>query len=304
MTKRALVTGGTGFIGTHLVTRLCSEGWEVHQVVRDAGRLDRQAMPNLTSRAFSPTVDSLAGILTTAKPDVVFHLATLFVAQHTPADVASLIDSNVRFGALLLEAMNLSGTRNLVNAGTAWQHYEDSSYSPTSLYAATKQAFESILKFYTDTDRVRSVTLKLFDTYGPHDRRRKVFHVLRQAAASGETIEMSPGEQRLNLVYIDDVISAFLEAARLMADSSKPNNVTYAVGAERVIRLKDLVAEYAAVTGRTFNIKWGAKPYREREVMTPWTKGERLPGWSPAVSLQEGIRRMETLDAKPPAGPR
>ena len=296
------MTGGTGFVGRHLVKKLCSDGWEVHRLVR--GQQDDKSLPNLTSHFFSPTVDSLAGILSAARPEVVFHLATLFIAQHERDDVGPLIDSNVRFGSLLLEAMSSSGMKNLVNTGTAWQHFEGASYSPTSLYAATKQAFEAILTFYTATDRVRCTTLKLFDTYGPNDRRRKLFNVLREAAASGETLEMSPGEQEINLVYIDDVVKAFLRAAGLITGSSQPTNATYAVGADRVVRLRDLVSEYANITGRSLNIKWGARPYREREIITPWNGGERLPGWAPSVSLQEGIRRMEGMDSKQPAGSR
>jgi nucleoside-diphosphate-sugar epimerase len=226
------------------------------------------------------------------RPSVVFHLASLFLAQHEVADVTPLLTSNVLFGTQLAEAMAANGVTRLVNTGTSWQHYENADYDPVCLYAATKQAFEDILAHYVSVCGLRAVTLKLFDTYGPDDPRPKLFTLLRKVAESQQPLAMSPGDQMIDLVYIDDVVDAFLAAAGRLEGGSVANHERYAVSSGRPIRLRDLVALYGRVAGVPMPIEWGKRPYRPREVMTTWDRGNPPPGWAPKVGLEDGIARM------------
>jgi len=101
---------------------------------------------------------------------------------------------------------------------------------------------------------------------------------------------MSPGEQLLELVYIDDVVNAFITAAKRLFDGKVQTHERYAVSSGQPIRLRELVEMYQHVTGRNLEIAWGGHPYREREVMIPWSRGERLPGWEPVIGPEEGIK--------------
>lgn len=291
--QRALVTGATGFIGGNLTRALLDQGWRVSCLVRpgtDPGRLPKGA--DLIVYDQQHGIRGLAGLLSELQPAVVFHMASRFLAAHAPEDIPDLVASNIQFGAELLEAMTLSQTSLLVNAGTSWQHYQSRAYSPVNLYAATKQALEALLQYYVEAGGVRCVTLKLFDTYGPNDPRPKLFHLLGRVAASSETLAMSPGEQLIDLVHIDDVIQAFLLAAQRLLAGEVVSAESYGVSSGRPIPLRELVAIYAQVSGRRLNIEWGGRPYRNREVMKPWSTGPGLPGWHPCVSLEEGIRRL------------
>ena len=191
--------------------------------------------------------------------------------------------------------MAVNGLQRLVNTGTSWQHYENKEYSPVCLYAATKQAFKAILQYYTETSSLKAITLKLFDTYGPDDPRQKLFTMLRKIARDQTPLAMSPGEQMIDLVYIDDVLDAFIIAADLLEHASVPEHGEYAVSSGAVIKLKDLVALYSRIIDRPLPITWSGRPYRPREVMTPWSGGSPLPGWRPKIKLEEGIMRMERL---------
>jgi nucleoside-diphosphate-sugar epimerase len=294
---RALVTGATGYIGGRLAHRLFAEGWNVHVLVRPAS--DRSALRDpsvhLTAHTHDGSTDDLIRIMEAIRPAVVFHLSSLFLAQHQSRDVEPLIRSNVLFSTQLTEAMAVNGLTNLVNTGTSWQHYENREYSPVCLYAATKQAFEAILQFYTETSSLKVITLKLFDTYGPDDPRQKLFATLRKIARDQTPLAMSPGEQMIDLVYIDDVLDAFLIAADLLERDNVPKLREYAVSSGAVVKLRDLVALYGRIIGRPLPIKWSGRPYRPREMMNPWSGGVVLPGWRPKVELEAGIRRMEHL---------
>jgi nucleoside-diphosphate-sugar epimerase len=294
--RKALITGGTGFIGSALCSRLVADGWDVHLVVRsesDLSLLDG-ILKRVTLHVHDGSTEGMQLIVRKATPATVFHLASLFLAEHKPADIEPLIRSNITFGTQLLEAMTANGITELVNTGTSWQHFESREYDPVCLYAATKQAFESILTFYVNATPLRAITLKLFDTYGPNDPRNKLFSLLRRAANTQVPLAMSPGEQLVDLVYLDDAVEAYLAAVRRL-NELEVNQEAYAVSSESPIMLKEVVHIYGSIRGVSVPVEWGHRPYRLREVMIPWNKGQTLPGWQPKTSIEEGIRRMEGI---------
>lgn len=294
--KVALVTGATGFVGSHLAKRLINEGWDTHIIVRQQSKLDIiSEIKGITVHIYDGTTEGMLDILSKSNPMVVFHLTSLFLVQHQSNDIESLIKSNILFGTQLVEAMVKKEIYNLVNTGTSWQHYNNEDYNPVNLYAATKQAFESILKFYLETTPLRAITLKLYDTYGHNDPRPKLFNLLKKVAEENKPLAMSPGEQLIDIVYIDDVVDAFVMAAERLLNDKMEHYENYAVSSGKPIKLKELVKIYEEVTCKKLPIEWGGRPYRPREVMVPWNKGRLLPGWSVKIGLEEGIRKIGLL---------
>ncbi|MBP0015937.1 MAG: NAD(P)-dependent oxidoreductase [Cyanobacteria bacterium SBLK] len=293
-----LVTGATGFIGKNLVAALIHKGYEVHALVRptsdarDLQLLDKQ----IKLHSHKGSTEQLLDIFARVKPDLVFHLASLFVAEHRSSQVQDLIQSNILFGTQLLESMVENGVSKLINTGTSWQHYniniEDSIYNPVCLYAATKQAFEAIIKYYSEAKGIHVMTLKLSDTYGPGDKRKKLFYHLKKAAIEGKPLKMSLGEQFLDLVYIDDAIDAFLQAAVLVdSELVKKVNCNFSVTSGNLVKLKNIIALYNKLSPKKVLVEWGGRPYRQREVMIPWI-GKSLPSWKAKVSLEEGLSKI------------
>jgi len=295
--RTALLTGGSGFIGSRLAIRLVRDGWNVHMVTTPRSNRDQlqDIAADVTFHVHDGSSAGMSGIVAGVRPLVVFHLASLFLSEHSAEQVEPLIRSNVLFGSQLVEAMTANGVRLLVNTGTSWEHYCSKPYSPVNLYAATKQAFESILQYYVEAKGLRTITLKLFDTYGPDDPRPKLFTLLRRIADEQKALGMSPGEQMIDLVYIDDVVEAFVSSAERLLANAVEGHERYAVSSGTPLRLRDLVDLYGRVTGRYLPIEWGGRPYRDREVMVPWNSGTAVPGWQPKVGLEEGIRQMEQM---------
>lgn len=292
----ALVTGGTGFIGSNLIGGLISNGWAVHAIMRSNSELKSLAncADKITLHEHSGSTESLLNILAESKPDVVFHLASLFLSAHAAKDITPLIESNVLFATQLVEAMNENGVKNLVNTGTSWQHYENKDYSPVNLYSATKQAFEMILQYYVEAKSFKVITLKLFDTYGPNDPRPKLFNLLERAAKTHEPLAMSPGEQLIDLVHVDDVVNAYLLAAERLLRGVVKQHENYGISSGHPIPLKDIVQLYADVTKQNIEVCWGARPYRDREVMQTWRSKDSVPFWRPVVSLEKGFGFFKT----------
>ena len=286
-TPVALVTGATGFLGEHLVRHLTADGWETHAIVRPSSKATtlRDVLGSSNVHEHDGSTSGLVNIVHSVRPLVVFHLASAVITDYVAADVEPLIRSNILFGTQLLEAMAVAGVSLIVSTGTISQHYEGRSYSPVYLYSATKQAFQDVLQFYCEARGLHAVTLELPDTYGPGDRRPKLLTLLANAARSGETLQMSPGEQLLDLLHVDDVVHGYEVAADGLLSGHLPSPSQYQLSSGSLVRLKDVVELYRQATGHTVSVAWGGRPYRVREVMEPRSAVPVLPGWTPSRSL-------------------
>ena len=281
-----LVTGATGFIGTNL-TRELRKSNNIYILARSEGEPESLGLPGYI---MSDDIEALAEYIREKEIEGIIHLASLYLVAHKPDQVRDIISSNVYFGTAVLEAISLSGcVKWFLNTGSIWQNYnvKGMEYNPVNLYAASKQAFIDMAKYYTDVFGIRFCTLKLSDTYGPNDTRRKIFNLFREYSESGEILKMSPGEQLIDVLYIDDIITGFIHLVNMMV-SDKEVMDQYVLTSGKQIPLKTVAKTFEEVSGRTLNIIWGGLPYRKREVMIPW-KGPKLEGWEAKISLKEGI---------------
>lgn len=293
ISKTALVTGATGYIGSRLVSRLLDEGWQVSVLLRPSSsvKLLQPCLEKITLFIHDGSLRGMLEIMQSAKPAVVLHLAAVALSEHRPEDVDALLGANVIFSTYLVEAMSHCGVKNIVNTETFWQHYSGAEYSPVCLYAATKQAFRDILVYYADVGGVNAISLVLYDTYGPDDPRMKLFALLRQAAQTTHEIDMTPGEQVIDMTHVDDVVSAYLRAAEMLRVGQRSGFATYALTSGQRMTLRQLVELFVTELGGVLKLNWGGRAYRTREVMTP-CYGEQLPGWMASIDLVTGIRQL------------
>ncbi len=290
---KILITGITGFIGKNLSRQLVNEGIELSAIVRNKN--DITPLENINIKCFLyDNSENLISWFEKERFDGVIHLASCFIKEHTFEDIDNLIASNIQFSTKILESAAKTGVKWFINTGTFWQHYNNESYFPVNLYAATKQAFENIARYYVQSSNINFVTLKLNDTYGPGDTRPKIFNLWKNISETDKTIEMSAGEQLIDIVYIDDVVNAYVKLINLVTkDDQKRNNLeTFAVSSGNTISLKELSGIFSRVSGKKLNILWGKIPYRKNEVMVPWNQGTTVPGWKPLVGFEEGIKKL------------
>lgn len=296
--KSYLITGGTGYIGSNVTRLFVDSGAEVHLLVRPSSALpfSEPLFSKVKIHVHDGTTGHLVEIMQTAMPDAVVHLASNVVAEHRPEDITSLIEANVLLGVQILEAMAVSGVKSIVNTGTYWQHYGNTVYDPVCLYAATKQAFEDLLTYYVNCRELKAITLTIFDTYGPDDPRPKLFnylfHLCRQPADEQAPLALTAGEQLVDLVHVDDVAAAYLAATALIDALSTSEHRHFSVSSGKRPTLKEVVSLIENVAGHHLTVEWGAKPYRFREIMFPWTGGEILPGWKPKIDLRSGLNSI------------
>lgn len=268
---RILITGGTGFIGRHLIQALLNKQ-EVFLLSRREVKI--QGIPDENIFVFNDNIPSLKNFINQNKIQGVIHLAAYYVAEHKAEDLKNLILSNILLGTSILEAIVNTEVKWFINIGTIWQNYNvrpySDEYNPVNLYAATKQAFLTIAKYYEETTDIKFVTLKLCDTYGEGDTRRKIINLFWENAKSGNLLEMSEGEQLIDIVHVQTVIKGINKLIEKI--SSEPDSLKseYVITSGRQISLRELALDFENKNKVKLNIKWGARNYRKREVMKPY----------------------------------
>lgn len=283
---KILVTGSNGFIGTHLCARLRKEH-DMFYLARPHNALQQPGANGATFFFENNNIGALSRFMRENQIEGIIHLASCYIQAHKEEEIPNLIQSNVYFGTAVLEAAAKADVKWFINTGTIWQNFNapdgSDEYCPVNLYAATKQAFMNIAKFYSETTDMRICTLKLCDTYGPNDTRRKIYSLFEEIARTGETLKMSAGEQKLDILHVDDVVEGFVHLAEMMHNGETLRD-EYVLSSCQQLTLREIAANYEKEHNVHLNIEWGARPYRVREVMKPY-KGNVLPGWSPKSRL-------------------
>ncbi|WP_415843088.1 NAD-dependent epimerase/dehydratase family protein, partial [Yersinia entomophaga] len=278
---KVLITGVSGFIGSNVARYLKEKGFEVFGLMRREINEEEKSkkLSGIQLEVFND--NNLCSLVKNINPDVVIHIASLTSASHNYELIDDLLRSNIEFPTKLLEAMELSGVRRFINTGTTWQNYGSAEYEPVNLYAATKQAFEDIIKYYVCAKKFCSISLRLFDSYGPNDPRMKLIPLLDRLAETNESLDMSEGIQEIELVHIHDICRAYEAAIGQIKNEQQGSSKIYCVSAKRKMSLRSLVELYEKVNNVALNINWGARPLREREVMKICTNLTTIPGWYP-----------------------
>jgi UDP-glucose 4-epimerase len=305
---RALVTGGAGFIGGHLVDRLVETGFEV-AVLDDfsSGRKENLAGPARAARVFEADVsdaEALAAAVDGA--DLVFHLAARPSVVESVADPLGSHRVNLTGTVAVLEAARRAGVARVVFASSCAVYGdaapvpagEDAPLHPASPYALQKAAGEAYCRLYRELHGLESVALRFFNVYGPRqDPRSEYAAVVPRfvaAALAGEPARIfGDGEQTRDFVYVGDVVEALLAAAHVPAAAGAVLNV----GSGRRTSVNELCAAVAAAAGTAPAAR--CEPPRGGELRHSGARveaaAERL-GWRAAVTLERGLRlTVETV---------
>lgn len=288
---KIIVTGGSGYIGSKLTKFLIEHGYEVCVLVRSTSNLYRlnSIKGQVRVEFYNGKYSSIKKVLTNFKPEAVIHLAAETRIVHEEEKLDLYIDANIRYGLHILEAMKQTGVSKFINTGSYWQHDDSEQYRANTVYAAAKEAFIQIIKYYVDMAGLAAITLKLYNVYGEDDDREKLFTHLDAAHRDGLSLDMTPGEQKISMVHIDDVVSGYMQTLKLL-EAKRACYAEYYMPSE-IHSLKDIVDTYQKTSKREVKINWGAIDYRSNQVMNPYI-GPLIPGWSSTISLAEGVRRV------------
>lgn len=279
--KTYFVTGSTGFLGSRLVRLLCGRGGKVFCLVRSTSNLAR--------------ISDLAAQITLVRTDSIHH--ETFFAEH-PVDCVvhcatdygrkitsplSVIEANLILPLKLLHAASCAGVPVFINTDTVLDKRING-------YSLSKHQFSQWLETYSN--RIAGINVALQHFYGPGDDQTKfATHIIAALMRNDDRIALTPGEQKRDFIYIDDVVLALMK----IIDKSSALGLghhEFQVGTGNTVSIRHFVETARRISGnRQTLLDFGAIPYREGEVMDIETDLSKMRGidWQPRYSLEDGL---------------
>jgi NAD dependent epimerase/dehydratase len=306
--RRVLVTGGGGFIGSHLAEALARRGAHVRAMVRytsegRAGWLDSLPPDLLGAVEVFPADIRDRGRVQAAVRDceAVFHLAALISIPWSYEAPESYVDTNVRGTLNVLEACRGAAGVRLVHTSTSEVYgtpeqvpiSESHPVRAQSPYAATKAAADQLVLSYHASFGVRAVVLRPFNTYGPRQSTRGVLPtILAQLLTGRRSIRLGSLWPRRDLTYVDDTVAGFIAAAE--SDAAIGRTVQLGTGRDVSIQeLADLAMRVLGLQAAIESVGERTRPEGSevRRLLSSPDLARELLGWQPTVALEDGIAR-------------
>ena len=292
---KVVVTGGSGFIGSHVVDALLDAG---HQVTI----IDHRVRPHRTDVGFEDVdlMDLSSVLAATREMEHIFHLAAVSNVNYAHKYPVYTTALNVMGTAHIMEAARVNGARRVYLASTVWVYNGAPSGKPADetvpfylegaghIYTSTKMAAEMICHNYHQLYQVPFTVLRYGIPYGPRMREELLIPIFLKKALSGQPLTVSgKGEQYRNFIYVRDMAEAHVLA---MKDAAA--NQTYNLEGRRKITVLEVAEGLKKLVGDQVKIEFTpARPgdFGGKEVSAE--KVRRELGWQPSVEFEDGLRR-------------
>ena len=267
---RVLLTGATGFIGSHLAEALLGAGYEVIGLRRTTSDLHRlTAVQHQLKWVNNDDPDWKAQLLA-HQPEVFVHAAWLGVSaeqrDHWPSQL-----TNLDFTLQLLDVLAQGPLRQVIALGSQAEYGafegrvdENAALRPNTAYGAVKLATLQVLRTFCESRGLAWYWLRIFATFGPReDRHWFVSHVVTSLLQADKPLEMTPGEQRYDYSYVRDLARAVCQVLQ----ASAPQSGVYNLAANSATSLRAIVKAVQDLTQTPTEVRFGAVPYRPGQVM-------------------------------------
>lgn len=289
---RILITGATGFVGKTLIQILCKDATnELYLLVRNitkARSLFKNNVVNIIDINDGTWVDNIKKV----NPNIVLHLAAYFTGRHDIESINCIIDSNIKFTTILLEAISQTDCEHFINTGTFSEfYYGAGEYAPNNLYSASKTSERSIIRYYQTISKWNWINVVVYSPYGRLNSNKKVLDYMVDSFKSDVPIDFTKGEQVLDFIHVDDMADFFFNLiSQLYNLNEKFYEFHLGSGIGHSIREVSIIME--KIWGAKMNANWGGREYTAQDIMyavAPVNKNIEILNWHSKISLEEGL---------------
>jgi nucleoside-diphosphate-sugar epimerase len=288
---KILITGSTGFVGKNLVPKLLDEGYEILEITRDISK-SIHLYKDTTSKLLIDE-NNLKDKIIAFKPEIVIHLASYLTSSDNFTDIEKLVNTNILFLSNVLDAVSNVDLKLFVNTGTFAEYFKgDDELLPAYFYAATKTASRAIVDYYANAYNFKQSTIVPYTIYGGNDSQKKIIDIIYDSTLNEKPIDLSPGEQVLDFIHIDDVVDFYTTVVNNV--NKLPNKTIFKLGTGVGHNLKQVASYIEKITNKQANINWGSKDYRNSDVMYAVANietSQKYFNWIPKVSLEKGLKK-------------
>ena len=285
MKKTILLTGATGFLGSHLLEKFFKEGHKIIILKRSFSNTWR--IDYMLSKVISYNVDkeNLETPFKENKVDIVIHTATKYGRKNEKA--SDILKSNLNFPLELLEIATFFNIDTFFNTDTVLCKY-------LNYYSLSKKQFTEWTKLFCN--KIKIINLKLEHMYGEKDDLTKFIpFIIKQLLMNVNKIKLTKGEQERDFIYVSDVVNAYYDIFLQVENFAKGFH-EYEIGSGEAIKIKSLVQLLKRLTNNKNTILgFGELPYRENEIMESKSNIKKIKEeveWQPQVALKEGLLKV------------
>jgi nucleoside-diphosphate-sugar epimerase len=284
MSRKILVTGSRGVIGTPLTNELLRLGYEV------IGTRRRSQSPSqsLEEMVLEPWQDENKNHL---KFDHVFHLAGKYLRKDDPNSQQEVFESSVGLTATISSLVSANGAPVTMLGSYFEKSPIDSGWS---YYSLAKTSARNLMIQNALKNDSKLVYVYLYDTYSNNLTRNKFIDLVLKAAISHESLPASPGEQVLDLTHVDDVVRGLLST---MDQDMSTNIGEFQIRSREVVTLRQIVEIFESTVKKKLDMQWGALNYRSNEVFSPWECAPDLPNFSCEYNLVDFFTNFANVNA-------
>ena len=285
MKKRILLTGVTGFLGSHLAKAMLEYGHDVCALKQKSSSIDR--IKTIMSDITLFDVDELdfKQLFHRSKVDTIIHTATCYGRNNE--SVSEIFSSNTEFPLRLLDAGYHAGVNLFINTDTILDKY-------LNLYSLSKNQLLQWGKFFSIHKKIKFVNLRLEHFYGANDNASKfTAYVINNCLANVPELKLTIGEQKRDFIYIDDVVSAYMLVLEKFGDFDK-YFFELDVGCGQSVSIRSFVETVHYLTKSKTHLAFGAVPYRDGEVMHSEAdiSGLTALGWQYQYDVVAGLKKV------------
>jgi CDP-paratose synthetase len=285
---KVLLTGSNGFLGSNLAHALVARGDNVIALKRHSSNLD--SLKDIQSKiSFINLEDGLASLFTMHPDiDVILHTATSY--GHSGESLTETLKVNVMYPLELMEKYSCP----FINTDTFFCKAPDS-YAYLAGYTYSKRIFHQCGKITSQTKNQLFINVRLEHLYGPKDNDKKfTISIIKQMLNNVAEIKLTPGEQLRDFIFIDDAVAAYLKILESKDVMAARGTVEFELGSGKPATIREFVEISHQQLNSKSELKFGALPYRDSEIMKSIADLSELKklGWESSTSLEEGIKKI------------
>jgi UDP-glucose 4-epimerase len=302
--SNVLVTGGNGFIGSHLVEKLVLIGANVTLLVREDS--DLSSLEKIRDKVKICVIDflnkeKLEDTLIGIQPEVIYHLMADIRVARDPELLDHMIENNFLSTFNFIRAIDKEKLKTFVNVGTCEEYgdnivplKEDYREIPVSPYSLSKTITTYLCGYLAKIEDLPIITVRPFLTYGPKQKSKQLIPLVIESMIKGEKIDLGKMETSRDFIHVSDVVSALVKVPL----SNIENGEIINIGSGKEIQIKEVVKKICKITGRDFEeYILQDRQSRKGEMMHFYCsneKAKKLLDWNVEVDFDEGLK--ETID--------
>ena len=274
------IIGSSGFVGKNLTNYLKRN--TIYKIVNFASY----------SRNKKNWINKVALEIKKNKPEIIINCAANQNLKPSKKDFLDILNSNLFSNVIFInQSLQNKNFKGYISFGSKWELGDTKRKKPLNFYAATKKANDIFFNYYSNS-KSAIVSLKVFDTYGKNDVRKKFINDLLSSYKKNKFLSITAGKQYLDYININDLLRLLLMIIEDIKKNKLKGFKSYTVSSKKPIQLISLVSKLQKILKKKLKVKIGKKKYRQNESIYPTIKTFNYPNWKPKYDLFNELKKI------------